>query len=117
MLLLKKQNVFLGNQNKNFICRQCLNSYTSEHTLNIQKRKCENTGITTIRTSGESHLNWKHYFPKNPKYFRIIADFEADRENKISSIGNRTINIYLKNPVCNGYFIISELEDVLKSGY
>ena len=30
---------------------------------------------------------------------------------------NKTTNIYNQNPVCNGYEIVSELEDVLKTGY
>ena len=32
-------------------------------------------------------------------------------------MGNKTTNIYKQNPVLNGYHIISELEDVLESGY
>ena len=50
-------------------------------------------------------------------YFRIIADFEADNEKDNSKVGDKTTNIYKQNPVLNGYYIISELEDVLKSGY
>ena len=59
----------------------------------------------------------KKHFHKNPLYFRIIADFEANNEIDGSNIGNKTTNIYKQNPVFNGYSIISELEDVLKSGY
>ena len=59
----------------------------------------------------------KKHFHKNPLYFRIYADFEADNEKDNSKIGNKTTNIYKQNPVLNGYYIISELEDVLKSGY
>ena len=115
--LIKKLNVFLGDHNKNFICRRCLNSYTSENMLKLHKPKCENNDITTIRTSSESHLRWKKHFHKNPLYFRIYADFEADNEKDNSIIGNKTTNIYKQNPVLNGYHIISELEDVLKSDY
>ena len=43
------------------------------------KLKCENDqDLTTIKTSNESHLHWKNHFHKNPLYFRIYADFEAD---------------------------------------
>ena len=38
----KTLNVFLGNHNKNCICRRCLNLNTSENMLMIHKRKCEN---------------------------------------------------------------------------
>ena len=50
-------------------------------------------------------------------YFRIIADFEANNEIENSSVGNKTTNIYKQNPVLNGFYIISELNDVLESGY
>ena len=59
----------------------------------------------------------KKQFHKNPLYFRIIADFEADNKIDDSSTGNKTTNIYNQNPICKAYYIISELEDVLKSGY
>ena len=32
-------------------------------------------------------------------------------------MGNKTTNIYHQKAVCNGYYIVSELNDVLKSGY
>ena len=115
--LIKKINVFLGDHHKNFICRRCLNSNTSENMLKIHKPKCENNDITTIRTSSESYLHWKKHFHKNPLYFRIYADFEADNEKDNSIVGNKKTNIYKQNPVLNGYEIVSELEDVLQSGY
>ena len=59
----------------------------------------------------------KNLFHRNPLYFRIIVDFEADNEIDGSNIGNKTTNIYKQNPVLIGYYIISELEDVLESGY
>ena len=83
----------------------------------LHKPKCENNDITTIRTSPESHIQWKKPFHKNPLYFRIYADFEADYEKDKSSIGNKTTNTYRQNPVLNGYYIVSELEHVSKSRY
>ena len=85
------------------------------------KPKCENNDITTTKTSNKFHLHWEKHFHKNPLYFRVYADFEADNEkdnigNK-TCIGNKTINIYKQNPVLNGYHIVSELEDILKSDY
>ena len=81
------------------------------------KQKCADDNKTTIKTSNETHLHWKNHFYKNPLYFRIYADFEADNEKDNSSVGNKTTNIYKQNPVLNGYEILSELDDVLKSGY
>ena len=115
--LFKKLDVFLGDHNKRYVCRRCLSSYTSENILMKHKPKCEINDITTIKTSNETHLHWKKYFHKNPLYFRIDADFEADNEKDNSIIGNKTTNLYKQNPVLNGYHIISELEDVLKSDY
>ena len=116
-VLVKKLNVFLGDHNKKFICRRCLSSYTSENMLIKHKPRCENNEITSIKTSNESHIFWKKHFHENPLYFRIYADFEADNEEDNTSIGNKTTNIYKQNPVLNGYQIISELENVLKSEY
>ena len=116
-VLIKKLDVFLGDHNKKYICRRCLSSYTSENMLIKHKPKCENNDITSIKTSNKSHLHWEKYFHKNPLYFRIYADFEANNEEDNTSIGNKTTNIYKQNPILNGYHIVSELEDVLKSDY
>ena len=102
---------------KKFLCRRCLNSYISENMLKIHKSKCENNDITTIRTSSQSHLHWNNHFHTIPLYFRTIADFEADNEKDDFSVGKKTTNNYKQNPVLNGCEIVSELEDVLKSGY
>ena len=115
--LIKKLHVFLGDHNKSFVCRRCLNSYTCENALINHKEKCGEDNICTIRTSNESHLYWKKHFHKNPLSFRIYADFEPDNEKDNSKIGNKTTNIYKQKPVLNGYYIISELNDVSKSGY
>ena len=116
MLSLKKLNVFLGDHHKIFVCRRCLNSYTSQNMLMFHKPKRENNDITII-TSPETHLHWKDHFHENPLYFRIYADFAADNEKDNSSVGNKTTNIYKQNPVLNGYRKTYELEDVSKSGY
>ena len=117
MLILKKINVFLGDHNKNFMCRRCLNSKISENMLMKHKPKCENNDNTTIKTSIESYLNWKKHFHKIPLNFRIFADFQADNEKDNSILGNKPTNIYKQNPVLNEYHIKSGLEDVLKSDY
>ena len=115
--LLKKLHVFLGTHNESFVCRRCLISYTCENALINHKEKSGDDKTCTVRTSNESHLYWKRHFHKNPLNFRIIADFEADNEIDGSNIGNKTTNNYKQNPVLNGYYIISDLEDVLESGY
>ena len=116
-VFIKTLDIFLGDHNKKFICRRCLSSYTRENMLMKHKEKCGDNNITGIKTSNESHLQWKKHFHKNPLYFRIYADFEADNEKDNSIIGNKTTNIYKQKPVLNGYHIVSKLEDVLKSDY
>ena len=106
----------MGNPYKNFICGRCLISSTNGNTLINHEEKCGEFDICTNRTSSESCFYWKNHFHKNPIYFRIIGDFGADNEIDKSSIGIKTTTIYKQNPVCNGNYIISELEDVLKSG-
>ena len=81
------------------------------------KQKSGEDNKTALRNSSESHLHWKKHFPKNPLYFRIHAEFEADNEKDNSSIGNKTTNFYKQNPVLNGYHIESDMENVLASGY
>ena len=72
---------------------------------------------TTLRTSNESHIQWKRHFHKNPLYCRINPDFEAHKEIGNSSIGKKTTKILKQNPKLNGYNIVSELNDILESGY
>ena len=81
------------------------------------KQKYGEDNITTIKTSNESQIYWKKHFHKNPLYFRIYADFEADKEKDNSGLGNKTTNICKQNPVLYGYRIVSELDDVLENGY
>ena len=53
--------------------------------------------------------------------FHCILEFmqilNANNEIDNSNMGNKTTNIYQQNHVCNGYYIVSKLNDVLKSGY
>ena len=88
-----------------------------ENALKNHKEKCGDDIICTIITSNEPYFLWKKHFHKIPLFFRIIADFEADNEIDGSNVGNKTTNIYKQKPVLNGYYIISDLGDVLESRY
>ena len=72
-----------------------MNSYTIENMLTLHKPKCEKNDITTIRTSSESHLQWKNHFHKNPSNFRIYSVFEANNEKDNSIIGNKKQTIFI----------------------
>ena len=95
--LIKKLHVFSGDHHKNFVGRRCLNSYTCENALINHKENCGDDNICTIRTSNESHLYWRKHFHKNPLYFRIYEDFEADNEKDYSKIGNKIPTFTNKN--------------------
>ena len=113
MFSLKKG--ILSKQDCRFLWKRCPNSYTSENMIIKHKDQCIQKRTTSFKTLFDSHLHWKNHFDKNCFYFRVNANFEADNEIDNSSIGNKTNNTYKQNPVCNGYEIISELEDVLKN--
>ena len=114
-ILIKKLHVCLGNQNLYLCLWRCWSSYSYQNVLlkHIQRydqqKKC--------RTSIESHLYWREHFQNNFLNGRIFADFEDGNEVFNSSRGNRRTNLFKQRPVCNGYYIISESVDVLRSGY
>ena len=77
----------------------------------------KNFDLTTVKTSPEPQLPCKKLFHKNPLEFRSYVDFEADNEKDDFRIGDKTTNIYKRNSILNGYHVVSELEDILKSDY
>ena len=85
--LIKKLNVFIGKENCKYVCRKCLNSYTTNSMLIKHKNLCGQNQI--LKTSPNSHIYWKKYYQKNILYFRIYADFEADNKKENTSIGDR----------------------------
>ena len=116
-VLTKNLHKHLGNHNCNYVCRCCWNSYTSQNVLIKHKEQCGEQDITSLRLSNESNLYWRKHFHKNALYFRLYANSSADNEIDNTHIGNKTTKIYKQNQVLNGYRIVSELEDVLESGY
>ena len=91
------------------------------------KQSWEQHGIRALKTSKESHLYWEKYFHKNPVFRRIYADFEVDNEvdasfansslcDYSSSICTKRFNTYEQNPICNGYYIRSQVNNILQSG-
>ena len=110
-------HIFIGNSNCKLICRRCLRCFEHEHVLMKHKDRCEQQDFTAIKLSSYKHLNWKKHYQKVPLYFRIYADFECNNETDNSIIGLHTTNIYKQKPVCNGYYIVSDLPSILESGY
>ena len=50
---------------------------------------CEQEELTAIKTSNEPRLYWKNCFHKNPLWFKVYPDFEADNEIDICNIGKK----------------------------
>ena len=75
-VLIKKLNVFIGKHDSKYVCRKCLNSYTTHSMLVKHKNLCKET--QQLKTSPNSNMYWKKRFQKNKLYFGIYADFEAD---------------------------------------
>ena len=116
-VLIKKLYVFSGKRDSKFVCRRCLTCFTNENILVKRTERCRQQYITAIRVSKEIQLMWKKHFHKIPLYFRIYGDFECNNKIEGSHIGNKTTNIFKQNTMCNGFFIVSELENVLQSGW
>ena len=114
-VLIKKLNVFIGKHDCKYICRKCLNSYTTHNMLVKHKKLCQEN--QQLKTSTNSHIYWKKYFQKNKLYFRTYPDFDADNKKENTNIGDKTTNIYQQEPVCNGYQTVSDSDHVLKSEY
>ena len=55
-VLIKKLPEFLGKLDSKYICRRCLNCYTSQNGLIKHKQRCEQQERTALKTSNESHL-------------------------------------------------------------
>ena len=52
-------------------------------------------------------------FQKISFSFRMFEDFEADNEFDNSKVGDGTTNFYTQNLICTGYYMKSDLYDVL----
>ena len=115
--LIKKLHVILGKRDQKFVCCRCRTCFTNENVLEKHTERCRQQDFTAIRVSNESHLMWKKHFHKIPLYFGIYGDFECNNKINYSHIGNKTTNISKQNPMCNGFYILSELEDILEPGY
>ena len=76
-VLNKKLQIVFGNRNFIYVCRRCLNSYTSQNVLIKHKQHCSEQDKTSLRLSNESQLNWKKSFSKKSIIFPIICRFSS----------------------------------------
>ena len=86
-----------------------MSCFEHEHVLKKHKDRCHQQDFTAIKLPLDKQLNWKKHYQKISLYFRIYADFECNNSPVESNVGPQTTNIYKQNPVCNGYYIVSDL--------
>ena len=73
--------------------------------------------MTSIGSSNDSHFFCESHFQKKPSRLSIYPDSETDNEIDESKIRNKITDVNKQNPVSNGYHIVSELGDLLQSGF
>ena len=76
-ILLKKLHVFIGKHDSQYVCCNCLNSYTIQSELITDKILCGKKNKSVYIPCKESHIEWNKYYQKMPLHSLIIADFEA----------------------------------------
>ena len=66
------------NKNKKWICRSCLQCFSSENTLIRHKKDCLSiNGVQSVRVE-EGIIKFENYFKQLPVPFKIYADFECN---------------------------------------
>ena len=65
-------NKFLGTHICKFVGGRFLSSYTNQSVLMKQKQQCNQQGVTSNKTSIDSHLYWERHFHRNPLNFRTL---------------------------------------------
>ncbi len=137
-VLIKKLHTFGRNNqtNRNYLCRRCINGFRTEQALNNHKELCNKQEITRMVFPKEDSFKFNKYHYKIDLPFRIYADIESmqvpirnresealqipiedrESENQESPL-EKTTNIYKQIPINIGYYILSDIPDVLESGY
>ena len=113
-ILLKKLHVFIGKHDNQYVCRNCLSSYSVLSELTTHKKLCGGKMKSVYIPCKKTHIKWDKYYQKMPLYTMIIADFEARNEPIINqdNIINKTIDICKQIPCCNGFYVINKLTDL-----
>ena len=81
----------MRSRNCNYIRRRCLGSLTSQNASLRQKQRGEEQEVANIKTSNESHLDWREHFHKISLYIRINAVFGADNETDNTNVGKKQL--------------------------
>ena len=103
-------HVFIGKNDNQDVCRNCLSSYSVQSELSTHKKLCGNKNKSVYIPSKETHIKWNKYYQKMPIYSIIIADFEARNEPIINqdNVICKTSDICKQIPCCNGFYVINK---------
>ncbi len=94
-----------------------MNGFSSQKVLENHKTLCNNQKITRINFPEKDRFHFhKNYF-KVPFHFRIYADFECYNQPVEEEETGKTKTIFKQLPIAVGYYIMSDLPDVLETGY
>ena len=118
-ILLKKLHVFIGKHDNQYVCRNCLSSYSQQSQLDNHKRLCANKEKSVYLPCKQTHIKWDKYYQKKPIYSMIIADFEARNEPINENVEeSNTIDVCKQMPTCNGFYVINNIKDLpIEMGY
>ena len=108
-IILKKFHVLIGKQNRRYVCRKCLNSYTNQLEILTHKRLCGNNDKSVYIPCKETHVKWDKQYQNVPLYSINFADFEARNEPIFDPDKDqcKTIDICKQVP-CNGFYTINK---------
>ena len=98
-----------GKQDRRYVCRKCLNSYTNQLEKLTHKRLCGNNDKSVYTPCKETHVKWDKQYQNVPLYSKSIADFEARNEPIFDPDKDqcKTIDICKQVP-CNGFYTINK---------
>ena len=115
---MKKLNAIVSNCNCNFICKNCLNSHTCQIMFINQKEKFEqNKRSLILKLQMNLIFFGKRIFIRILYILRFFQIFKLIMKLIILVSAKKQLLFVKKNPVLNGYYKISKLNDVLNSGY
>ena len=119
-VLIKKLHTFIKQSKTNsmqHVCRRCLTSFEREDTLQQHKELCDNQEATRIVFPSHDTLYFtKSYFKTNIPV-RIYCDFECMNQPVYEAKGESTVVIYKQVPIAVGFYIQSDIPNVIQNGY
>ena len=92
IMFIKDFNRFMfhktKNKNKNYLCKSCLQCFSSKNMLAEHKKVCLNiNGAQSVRLE-KGTIEFKNHFKQIPVPFKVYANFECNLETVESDDGS-----------------------------